>query len=899
MNHETALQPLDQIDLPALLDRQRSLEDNAMALGKERFRRRIEEAEKAGKASTVGAARKLLQTAIVPLAAAIKLMVDETEGRRGRKHFAVKWCREKCEACAAEERQSKKTVVCSHAIGSDVAAYMTVKVCLDSITKQASLYNAANDVADLILDELRYRRFQQEAPGLFDYKVRGFTTSNYAHMARSMDASMRFAKIDTSDLTMTPEVRQHVGTKLIDLFVQSSGGMVQIEEHTLPRRSARDHNRTIKTLVASPDTLKWLNARNGALEFLWPVNLPMVVPPLPWAPGQRGGYRFALRNKYSLVRGASREHQERVAQNEMPVVYSALNRIQETAWAINPNVLALLFEIVRRGKGGFAGVPRLSSFELPPKPRTVDAFEAQLAQWRKERDAARQAGREEPALPADVAAYRDEWKAWKRAAAEVKEENAKRKVAVNAFDDLLRLAKQFAGERALFFPYNVDFRGRIYPITAGLNPQGDDLAKALLTFAQGKPMTEDGAGFLAVHLANSLEVDPNDPTVKLTKATITERQQWVLNNTARIRQVAREPLADLWWADADAPLQFFAACVEWDNYLTALTEGREYVCALPVASDGTCNGLQHFSAMLLDEVGGAAVNVTATSRPQDIYSNIADDVLDMLQAKAASESVALQWLNTGLVNRKLAKRPTMTFGYGSKKFGFKSQLVEFLQGLGSKKYKSLKAHFVDADGKSALPAACGFMAGLIWDALGVRVRGAFAGMAWMQKAARGVVANGLCVEWRVPATGFLVKQEYMRTTKKQVRTILAGKVYTPTVYEPTMDPDPVKQANAVAPNFVHSLDAAALMLTVDASSAEGVEFFGMVHDSYATLPADAPILARCTRESFYRLYTERDVLADFAAQLRVNHATPEEFPELPAKGALDLSEVLVSEYFFS
>jgi DNA-directed RNA polymerase len=32
-----------------------------------------------------------------------------------------------------------------------------------------------------------------------------------------------------------------------------------------------------------------------------------------------------------------------------------------------------------------------------------------------------------------------------------------------------------------------------------LNPQGSDLAKGLLTFAEGKPLGNDGAWWLAVH----------------------------------------------------------------------------------------------------------------------------------------------------------------------------------------------------------------------------------------------------------------------------------------------------------------------------------------------------------------------------------------------------------------
>jgi DNA-directed RNA polymerase len=36
---------------------------------------------------------------------------------------------------------------------------------------------------------------------------------------------------------------------------------------------------------------------------------------------------------------------------------------------------------------------------------------------------------------------------------------------------------------------------------------------------------------------------------------------------------------------------------------------EEFVSHLPVAFDGSCNGLQNYSMMLRDEVGGAATNL--------------------------------------------------------------------------------------------------------------------------------------------------------------------------------------------------------------------------------------------------------------------------------------------------
>ena len=55
-------------------------------------------------------------------------------------------------------------------------------------------------------------------------------------------------------------------------------------------------------------------------------------------------------------------------------------------------------------------------------------------------------------------------------------------------DTIKKLAGEFAQEQEIFFPMNLDFRGRVNPLPIFLNPNGNDLAKSLLMFAEGKPL---------------------------------------------------------------------------------------------------------------------------------------------------------------------------------------------------------------------------------------------------------------------------------------------------------------------------------------------------------------------------------------------------------------------------
>jgi len=221
----------------------------------------------------------------------------------------------------------------------------------------------------------------------------------------------------------------------------------------------------------------------------------------------------------------------------------------------------------------------------------------------------------------------------------------------------------------------------------------------------------------------------------------------------------------------------------------------------------------------------------------------------------------------------------MTFAYGSKTFGMARQLVESL---------------ADEDDPD-LGERCRYLATKIWTALGTTVVAAFGAMEWLAQCAEAVVPVTGTVEWTVPLTGFPVKQEYWNDKRHMVKTVLAGQALRLSTYRATKEPLLHKHKNSIAPNYIHSLDAAALMMTVVRASAEGVESFGMVHDCYATHACDVPALASATREAFIALYDGIDVVG----QLHKEFSLIAEVPSPPPQGDLDIQTVRDSRYFFS
>jgi DNA-directed RNA polymerase len=126
-----------------------------------------------------------------------------------------------------------------------------------------------------------------------------------------------------------------------------------------------------------------------------------------------------------------------------------------------------------------------------------------------------------------------------------------------------------------------------------------------------------------------------------------------------------------------------------------------------------------------------------------------------------------------------------------------------------------------------------------------------------------------------------------------LETYLDGRVQL-TYYEETNKLDPKDMALAIAPNFVHSMDACLLRMAVMKGVDRGLKDFGMVHDSFGVHAADMAMFLRdCIKPAFVEMYTG-DVLRDFAGRY-----FDIDLPPIPQFGTLDLNGVLESDFFFS
>ena len=116
-------------------------------------------------------------------------------------------------------------------------------------------------------------------------------------------------------------------------------------------------------------------------------------------------------------------------------------------------------------------------------------------------------------------------------------------------------------EGGFYFPHNVDFRGRAYPMHPYLNHLGSDLCRGILEFCEGKPLGESGLRWLKIHIANlyagGVDKFANEDRVAFTESHLED----IFDSCDRPLEGKR------WWLNAEDPFQCLAACMNLSEAL--------------------------------------------------------------------------------------------------------------------------------------------------------------------------------------------------------------------------------------------------------------------------------------------------------------------------------------------
>lgn len=710
-------------------------------------------------------------------------------------------------------------------------AYLSLKVIINMLPKRCSVPAVASEIASVLKDQMEYERFRKSTPKLLKTIQGNLKTSTHPHKRRVILRAKRLYGI--SDESWPERMRVAIGLKLIETAIVTTGFICWHQY----RKGGRNH----KDLEPTPQILEYLEKAHAQCEVLEPILYPMIITPVDWSSISNGGF---LTHQKPLVQCFNQRRKQYLIDAVMPEVYAAVNTLQHVPYAINTPILQVMQELWESG-GGIAGLPTRDLQELPSTPWSTD---------------------EEFELYKDH--HPEVIKQWKRSACEVYDRRARDTSKRLATMLKLRYGQRFQNQDAIYFVWTMDWRGRMYPAQSFVTPQADDPGRALLQFAEGKPITDDGLYWLYVHGANKFGVD---------KVSYGARLEWVESNLADIRRCGSDPLEHRFWIEADSPFQFLAFCMAVNQVHANPKVGIK----LPISVDGSCNGLQQFSALLRDEVGGAAVNLVPQAIPADVYQLVADEVSRMVSLDAANGNpLAQQW--AGKITRQICKRAVMTTPYGVKLFGIRQQLLD-----------ELRKEDVTIGDDNFKP--CMYLTEKLYEAIGNVVIAARACMDWLQLISQLFSDRNQPILWTTPS-GFVVCQDYRKLRYHRLDTLFGKIRFQMQLAEETPKIDRIRNENGISPNFIHSLDASHLMKTVNACRAEGIKDFLMIHDSFGTLPTDMPLMSRILRDQFVEMYRD-NLLQKFADDV-ARQLPDAKLPPLPTFGNLKIEDVLRSSYFF-
>ncbi|KAF1985028.1 DNA/RNA polymerase [Aulographum hederae CBS 113979] len=615
------------------------------------------------------------------------------------------------------------------------------------------------------------------------------------------------------------------------------------------------HGRKVGMVMAHPMLMDRLSSE--PMHTYLATHLPMLVEPEPWEGLAKGGF---LKVPTKVIRQNSHDDTQllyataAIEKGDMDQVFAGLDILGRTPWRINRNVFDVMVAAWNTGESIASFPAENMDMPIPPEPT---AEEGPLAR-----------------------------RQWLRKLERINDEKSGYHSQRCFANFQLEVARSFLNE-TFYYPHNIDFRGRAYPVPPYLNHMGADNARGVLIFGKGKELGSSGLTWLKIHLANVFGFD---------KASLKEREEFSMEHLDDIRDSVQNPLdGRRWWLKAEDPWQCLAACFELKNALDSPDPTR-FVSHLPVHQDGTCNGLQHYAALGGDELGAAQVNLVPGDRPADIYTAVSNLVKEEV-AKDLATGHELAIKLQGNITRKVVKQTVMTNVYGVTFVGARDQVLKQLDDIMPENRER---------GPTDNYRLSSYVAKIIFKALASMFNGAHNIQYWLgecasristavtpeqiakiQEQLEGKTQNidrkynsqrknqwlksrrdnhitsqfRSSVIWTTPLK-MPVVQPYRTARTKLFQTKLQGiHLKEPSVVDCVAKR---KQLQAFPPNFVHSLDATHMILSALKSDELGLTF-AAVHDSFWTHAGDIPTLNKIIRDAFIRMHSE-DIIGRLAAE---------------------------------
>ena len=699
------------------------------------------------------------------------------------------------------------------------------------------LQTVAEDLAHQAWHLMHYLRAKDEFKDVWEYRSRLIKNWNKRRQTRFINEVLGMGDFPKKK-------RLAFGVAMIQCLTDAvTDEQVEAGEYFVRAVTVKTgYNHTTKYVEMNPALVQEMIDDHQLRQWLRPKWGPMVCAPTPWAQDEHGrwsgGYLLpGMQMKF--VRPATPGHDNYGKTEPGIVAVNAINRLQGTPYTVNTEILSVMKETFEANLG------------LGDSPLSVQD-EWKFAEYQGEqKDEAGEYTEGFKQHLKELELAHDEWaKAW-----------ADRLRMVQRLD----MARDIIKYPAYWLPITMDFRGRCYTSTEMLSPQGSDFDKALCCFAEAKPYTERGRYWMKVQIANLFGED---------KISFDDRVAWFDQHEAKLRAIAEDPITNHWWSDDGDDKK------KWQLLASILDYFREDgMNRVAVQMDGSCNGIQHWSAIGRDTIGAKATNLLPGDKPEDLYTEVSLFATNLLSEDRENEWHEL-WREHG-VSRKCAKRPCMTYPYGVTVRG----CVDSLKADGHCDWAG--------DGKAGAAQYIGLL--LMEEAIPGVVSASYKFMAWAKDLAKQANEAGTYVEWMTPL-GTLVKHNYYQEMRYELRVDKQHIIFeVPSMTDAKLSTK--EMVSGIAPNFVHSLDASHMLATINAMWVDGRQHFSMIHDSYGCHACDVDCMQKHIREQFVRMYTLFDPATLMAERMADKTGLEPVLP--PDNGTLDIKQVLDAPYFFA
>ena len=283
----------------------------------------------------------------------------------------------------------------------------------------------------------------------------------------------------------------------------------------------------------------------------------------------------------------------------------------------------------------------------------------------------------------------------------------------------LEMVKRIIEHNANVFwhSWTFDFRGRMYPKSRNLSPQGDDLDKSLIRFKEWKNLGERGIFWLHVHVHNLFEGVQNERWqngVAEKRRPFQDRDKWVRENLDELRRIGKNTvnkknleILELkeFRGGGSESFQRLAAIIELDRVWSEYDKTNDWgkvKSGLPIHLDASTNGYQHLAALFKDKKLAEAVNIAEVDNPHDLYKEVSEEAKRIFQMNdfsfikkgdeykkilAGFSESEKKFLEDTLFTRNFAKQPTMRLAYGGRRL---ANCFDGKNSSGNPRYEKMK-----------------------------------------------------------------------------------------------------------------------------------------------------------------------------------------------------------------